>query len=84
MQLLTTIIKLKLKMHQVGVSAGIRYDVKQLKDHNKQVEFLLEMRNRFSDLQNWEEEDNGTKESYWELVKTALTSACEITIGRKT
>ena len=42
------------------------------------------MRNRFSALQNIEEEDNDPIESYWELVKTALTSACEITVGLKT
>ena len=77
-------IKLKLKKHQVGVPAGIRYDVKKLKDHNKQVEFKLEFRNRFSALQNREEKDNGPIESYWELVKTILISACEITVGRKT
>ena len=51
-------------------------------DHNKQVEFQLESRKRFSALQNKEEEDNGQTESYWELVKTALTSASEITVGR--
>ena len=72
-------IKLKLKKHQVGVSAGMRYDVKKLKDHNKQVEFQLELRNRSSALQNREEEDNGPIESYWEQVKTAFTSACKIT-----
>ena len=55
-----------------------------LMDDNKQVEFQLELRKRFSALQNKEEEDNGQIESYWELVKTALTSACEITVGRKT
>ena len=52
--LLVANIKLKLKKHQVGVPAGIRYDVKKLKDHNKQVEFQLELRNRFSALQNRE------------------------------
>lgn len=57
--LLVANIKLKLKKHQVGVPAGIRYDVKKLKDHNKQVEFQLELKNRFSALQNREEEDTG-------------------------
>ena len=68
-------IKLNFKKHQVGM----RYDVKKLKDHNKQVEFQLELKNRSSALQNREEEDDGPIESYWEQVKTALTSACEIT-----
>ena len=62
--LLVANMKLKLKKHQVGKSAGILYYVKKLKDHNKQVEFQIELRNRFSAIQNREEEDNGPIESY--------------------
>lgn len=41
-------IILNFKKHQVGVSTGIQYDVKKLKNNQKQVEFQLELRNRFS------------------------------------
>ena len=61
----------------------MRYDVKKLKDTEKQAEFQLELRNRFTSIQKIEEADISI-ENYWKMVKTSLTSACETPVGLKT
>lgn len=78
--LLVANIKLKLKKHQNTRQTTKRYDVKKLKNKDKQEEFKIEVRNRFSTLQNLDQDQMSTEE-YWKEVKQVLTTSCDAVVG---
>ena len=83
--LLVANLQLKLKKHQNSTSTGKRYNVSLLATKEKQTNFRIELRNRYTVLQAKEvtEEEHRTIEHHWQQVKEAFTGACEAAVGLK-
>lgn len=80
--LLVANLKLKLKKHHNSTSIGKRYNVSLFTIKDKQADLQIELRNRFTALQEMEEEPR-TIENHWQQVKEAFTGACEASVGPK-
>ncbi|KAL8596941.1 hypothetical protein ACOMHN_027887 [Nucella lapillus] len=72
--------KLKAYKDQAG-RPSFKYNVNTLKDRVKANEFKVELRNRFSALENLTEE---TVEGHWHGLRDTLTSTCRKILGKKT
>src|ERR1700729_3288611 len=78
--LLIAKLKLKLKRYSVIHSSRTRYNVIGLKDLERKNNFCITLSNRYSALQQLEEE---SVEDHWLQVKEVLTSSCETVLGKK-
>ena len=56
--------------------------LKKLKNKDKKAEFQVELRNRFTILQNMDQ-DQLTTEDHWKEIKHTLTTACDASIGSR-
>ena len=78
--LLVATLKMKLKRHPVKGDRRTRYNVNHLQDQEKKKNFCISLSNRFSLLEQLEEEN---VENHWLHVKEALTHTCETVLGKK-
>ncbi|KAL8622673.1 hypothetical protein ACOMHN_009307 [Nucella lapillus] len=80
--LVVAVLQTKLKAYkdQAG-RPSFKYNVNTLKDRVKANEFKVELRNRFSALENLTEE---TVEGHWHGLRDTLTSTCRKILGKKT
>ena len=80
--LLVANIKLKLRKYGNQGQTIKRYDIAKLRNKEKQTHFQIEIRNRFSILNN-EDHEQMTIEEYWKEFKDIVTSSCEVSVGKK-
>ncbi len=78
------VAKLKLKLKRIKIqttTTGPRFNVMLLSDRTKQLEYQVELRNRYSALEELGEED--TVERRWQQTKEIWQGACKSAIGVK-
>ena len=80
--LLVATLKLKLKRCHAQQQARTKYNVTHPRDPSVAEAFQINLRNRFQALEDIEDED-GTIDTLWELLKSSWISTCEDTLGRQ-
>ncbi|VDP42979.1 unnamed protein product [Schistosoma margrebowiei] len=76
-------MKLKLNKHwTTGQVALQRFNIALLRGTGKLNEFRVVLNKKFQDLQNSPKEEGTIMENIWKRVKEALTSTCQVVLGR--